>query len=226
VIGCRHNDSCVSDSDGLEGQTSWAGWVPVVTPPRPTWFDRLVRLTVDGAGGEDRVRGVVRARIEDDGGTEFSYQVARRGKLFRCTSLKGEVHIIAGRETVWSRGENSPDGYAEPRAGHVAPPDDYGFGTARPNDERWVGDDFTVVTGPPRQVEFLGRDAWEVELAPPKHKPFPMQVTIDAQTGLLLREANAAFGTFHEWIELDTDADVPDELFSWNAADRFAVRYG
>jgi hypothetical protein len=115
-------------------------------------------------------------------------------------------------------GGGSPDLYAKPRGGPHHPPDDHEFGTGRPEDERWEGDDFTTQTGPPRNVTFLGRPAWEVELAAPAHKPFPMQIIIDAETGLLLREANKALGSFHEWIELDTHADLPDDLFTWNAA--------
>jgi hypothetical protein len=75
-------------------------------------------------------------------------------------------------------------------------------------------------------VSFLGRAAWEVELAPPAHKPFPMQIVIDAHSGLLLREANQAFDTYNEWAELDTDADLPDDLFTWNDTDQIAERYG
>jgi hypothetical protein len=73
------------------------------TPPVPGWFAVFVRLMVDGTGEDDRLRGVVHARIDDDGGTEFEYRIARRGGLFRCETLDGKIHIIAGRDTVWQR---------------------------------------------------------------------------------------------------------------------------
>jgi hypothetical protein len=38
-------------------------------------------------------------------------------------------------------------------------------------------------------------------------------MVVDADTGLVLRQANQAFDTFHEWTEIDTDADLSDELF-------------
>src|SRR3954470_13457632 len=37
-------------------------------PEPPAWFRRLTDLTVHGTGTEDRITGVVHARIEDDGG--------------------------------------------------------------------------------------------------------------------------------------------------------------
>ena len=193
--------------------------------PRPSWFVELARLTVEGAGAEDRVEGLVRARVEDDGGTTFRYRVARRGDLVRCTALSGGVHLIAGPTTVWRRREDEPAITARPRTDHVATPDDYEFGCSRPDEDRWRGDDFTVPTGPATEVRCLDRRAWLVELAPPPHKPYPLSLTIDADTGLVLRQSNEHFGTYHEWIELDTDADPPDDLFTWRDADYPARRY-
>jgi hypothetical protein len=204
-------------------------------PSRPAWFDRWVLLMVHGDGGEDRVRGVVRARTDDDGGTEFHYRVARRGVQYRCESLDGRIHAIRGDDGFWSRGDgNAGPSFRPARWGFAlvqppfrppGPPDDYQFGTARPDADRWEGEDFTRPTGPARPVSFLGRPAYEIELAPPPHKPWPIQIVIDADTGLLLRSANAALDTSFEWIELDTDAHLPDALFAWNETDQFAERY-
>jgi len=52
-----------------------------------------------------------------------------------------------------------------------------------------------------------------------------MQIVIDAETGLLLRQANLAFGTFHEWTAIDLDAELPDDLFRYHDIDRPAHRY-
>jgi hypothetical protein len=43
-----------------------------------------------------------------------------------------------------------------------------------------------------------------------------MQLTVDQQTGLILRRANAAFGTFTEWNSLDLAPELPDDLFVWH----------
>jgi hypothetical protein len=66
------------------------------------------------------------------------------------------------------------------------------------------------------ETEFLGRRAWAVELAPPSHKPHPLQLVVDAATGVLLRRTNEGFGTVEEWTELQLDPDLPDELFAWD----------
>lgn len=174
-------------------------------PEAETWFRRLTDFIQHGTGAEDRIAGVVHARIEDDGGVEFDYRIYRRGPLYRCVSLDGSVHAIAGRDTYWIRRENGQM-WSEARDRFIGPPDDYEFGTARPDPDRWEGATFTRPTGPPVDLTFLGRPAWQVELAPPAHKPYPVQMIIDAETGLLLRQGNAAFGVFHEWVELDTDA--------------------
>ena len=122
---------------------------------------------------------------------------------------------IAGHETVWSRNERA-ELVEEPRRGDWFPiPDDFEFGARRLGRDRWSGDDFTRPSGPAREVRFLGRSAWEIELAPPPRKPHPMQLIVDQQTGLVLREGNAAFGTFTEWTSLDLTAELPDDLFVW-----------
>jgi hypothetical protein len=172
---------------------------------------------IEGPGEEDRVRGEIRARIAEDRLVDFSYRVARRSDLVRCEDPQGRIHVIAGQDTVWSCDPYSGQLDVSPRSPGVNPaPDDFEFGCARPTEERWEADDFTAQTADEVPVTFLGRRGWAVELAPPKHKPFAMQIVIDAATGLLLREGNDAFGTFHEWTELDTTAELPDELFRFN----------
>lgn len=212
-----------NDDEGSWGRRQAARQPGV--PVLPAWFRRLADLTVHGNGRDDRIAGVVHARIEDDGGVEFRYRVYRRGRLYRCASLDGSVHAIAGRTTYWIRRQDGQM-WTGPRDRFIGPPDDYEFGTSRPDPDRWMGDDFTRPTGPPVEITFLGRTAWQIELAPPAHKPSPMQIVVDASTGLLLRTGNATFDTFHQWVELDTDADLPDELFEYTATDQPARRYG
>jgi hypothetical protein len=210
--------------DGAKSGLMWRSGRPTPLPDPPAWVRRLTDLTVHGNGVEDRIAGIVHARIEDDGGVEFDYRVYRRGRLYRCASLDGRVHAIAGRDRYWIRRENGRI-WSDPRDRFVGAPDDYEFGTARPVPDRWDGDDFTRPTGPPVEVTFLDRTAWQVELAPPAHKPHPMQMIIDAESGLLLRQANNALDIFHEWVALDTDAQLPDERFEYTETDRPASRY-
>jgi hypothetical protein len=194
-----------------------ASGVGVVTAFR---FGELVGLMVWGTGRPDVFRGVIR-RVQGDG-EERRVRVARRGRLFREELLDGTVTEIVGEKAIWFR---------EPEVGRMwlhrqeprtyvdyarAPIGGLDVGGPRPSWERWTGTDFTRPTEPVTETEFLGRRAWAVELAPPSHKPHPLQLVVDAGTGLLLRETNRDFGTVEEWVELDLDPDLPDALFVWD----------
>jgi hypothetical protein len=53
------------------------------------------------ATAPDRLSGVVRARVEDNGGQDFAYRVVRDGRRVRCSALEGGVHVIANAPTQW-----------------------------------------------------------------------------------------------------------------------------
>ncbi len=84
----------------------------------------------------------------------------------------------------------------------------------------FAGDDFTRPTGPVGATTFLGRTAWTVELAPPDHKPFPLQLVVDAETGLILQQRNDGFGSVDEWIEFVVGEPIPPDLFVWDGPAR------
>ena len=190
---------------------------------RVPWFEDVLDAM---ASATTRYAGVVRARVDDDGGREFSYRVVRDGRRVRCSALDGTVHVIAGRQTAWTRHDGSGERVSEPvnpRFLHI--PDDYEFGVQYFDWDRWDGTDFTEPIGGPDGIIMLGRAAWRITLAPPTHKTEPMQIVVDQQTFLLLHEGNEAFGTYHQWVELDLDPDVDDDAFTWHDDDRLAMRY-
>jgi hypothetical protein len=184
----------------------------------PITFGALVGLMVCGPGGPDTVRGVVRA-VED--GVERRTRLARRGALVREEDGDGALRRIVGVDATWfGRGAEPPLRRAHETGRRFAtagaPIGGLDVGGPRPSWSRWDGTDFTRPTGPVQATEFLGRPAYALELAPPAHKPAPMQLVVDAATGLLLRAGNDAFDWVEEWTELDTGADLPDELFRWD----------
>jgi hypothetical protein len=80
----------------------------------------------------------------------------------------------------------------------------------------FTGDDFTRPTGPVGHTTFLGREAYTVELAPPAHKPFPIQLVVDSETGLVLQQRNDGFGSVDEWVEIVVGERLDeDQLFRW-----------
>ena len=181
-------------------------------------WPELIVLTVFGDGSEDSFIGEIRAHGADPNAEDDGYRIYRRGALTRSEGLDGRVHFIDGEDSRWVHYVGDEEFTALPRERHVfaSPRGSVSVGGDRPSLSRWDGTDFTRPTGPAEAVEFLGRRAWAVELAPPSHKPYPMQMIVDAATGLVLRQANAGFGTYTEFVSLQLGVELPDELFVWD----------
>ncbi|HZE48712.1 MAG TPA: hypothetical protein VE074_04070, partial [Jatrophihabitantaceae bacterium] len=77
-------------------------------------------------------------------------------------------------------------------------------------------------TGPVGATTFLGRTAWTVELAPPRHKPHPIQLVVDSETGLVLQQRNDGFGSVDEWAEFVVGEPLDPALFTWVGPTRSA----
>ena len=87
---------------------------------------------------------------------------------------------------------------------------------ARREAQALLGDDFTRPTGSVGSTSFLGRPAWTVELAPPVHKPHPIQLVVDAETGIVLQQRNDGLGMVDEWTELVVGETFDAALFRWD----------
>jgi len=137
------------------------------------------------------------------------------GHRRRIEEADGSLRMVVGRKSFWrwveevdvpvaARNHRVYD-WREPGAEIVH----------RYGQDSWEGDDFTVPTGPVGRTEHLGRAAWTVELAPPPHKPHPMQLVIDAETGYVLAMRADGWGAVEEWIELVVGEDLDPGLFEW-----------
>lgn len=206
-----------------------------------TWPE-LVVLMGFGDGREDTVSGLLRVRdvnpIDDESADdevdgdverhpvlgriavhEAQLRVSRRGQLLRVERPDGRVSAIFGADTTWLF-----EGGGDVPVAYDAHATSFGWAGAdfvrRLPPSRWEGDDFTRLTGPIEDVEYLGRPAYAFELAPPRRKPYPLQLIVDAQTGIVLRQANRDFGSYEEWLEVDVDADLGEDLFRWDGPTR------
>ena len=188
-------------------------------------FAELVALMVLGTGEPDSAAGVVRHSSPED--EDWTQRVWRRGDLVRRESLEGRVLVVEGVDVQWLRFGNHEHFTAIPRQGSMfaSPIGGLEPGGERPSFSRWDGTDFTRPTGPVTSTTFLGRDCWLVELAPPRHKPYPIQVTVDAATGLVLRSANREFGSVTEFTEVEIGGELPDDLFVWDGPARPESEY-
>lgn len=79
----------------------------------------------------------------------------------------------------------------------------------------FAGGGFSRPTGPVGTTTFLGRPAYTVELAPPSHQPFPIQLVVDAETGLVLQQRNDGLDSADEWVEIAVGEPLDDEVFRW-----------
>jgi hypothetical protein len=189
----------------------------------------LVALMALGNGPEPSLSGIVHVRaVEPDEDTadavlpgvgavritDDRHRVVKRGNLIRRDRLDGRPMAIFGDVTkwIWLNDDELPTVF---RAGAAWGWDDH-WVVQRPTLRRWEGDDFTHPTGPVRSTTMHGRAAWSVELAPPSHKPFPLTLVVDAETGIVLQERNDGFGSITEWLELSLGAELSDDLFVWS----------
>ncbi|MGW5524460.1 hypothetical protein [Gordonia sp. NPDC003950] len=81
----------------------------------------------------------------------------------------------------------------------------------------WAGsDDFTRPTQRPIEtVEFLGRPAWAVELAPPRHKPAPIGIVVDRETGAVVEERSDHFGLSSSYVEFEVVESIDPAVFAY-----------
>lgn len=182
------------------------------------WLEILVRV----CGGEQAERpfiGVLEVfdpEAEDEDGEPTwpsQVRVFKDRDRYRVESLDGRLLTIRSHEFTYA--------FHDAETPARMPNEDEASGGAHSHAIRrreprdWRGDDFTKPAGPPRATQYLGRDAWEIELAPPRHKPSPYVMTVDAVNGMVLEEHSVMFGPLSRWLELDEQESLPEELFVW-----------
>jgi len=215
----------------------------------PSWV-ALLTLMVHGPDPEPTVRGAIRSWPGDDESAGYfgwtatagdplpvftgvrpdstdqraavrPIRVWRDGERIRIEEPDGAVNLIVGDDTCWQFDREHDTPIASPRtAVRYA-----GSGTellTRREPAAFVGDDFTRPIGPVGATTFLGRPAWTVELAPPRHKPHPVQLVVDSGTGLVLQQRNDGFGSVDEWVEFIVGEPLDPALFAWAGRTRSA----
>lgn len=141
-------------------------------------------------------------------------RVWRDGRRVRVEQPDGTPLFITDGETAWQFGADG----ATPTAAEAGRVYYHGPGAElliTRSAAEWLSDDFTRPARPVREVEYLGRRCWDVELAPPEHKPHPMQMVVDRDSGAVLEQRSDAFGFSVGFTEFAVGEDVDDSTFAW-----------
>ena len=197
-----------------------------MTPP--SWLELMVRM-IAGEREEEPFVGLLEvSTYDEDSPWPSVVRVFKDRGRYRVEDLDGAVLTIRNDEHTFvfrTDGDDHrqdcdlpagvPHRYDNDGDGEYRPGAHAEFIERRPPTD-WRGDDFTTPTGPARATTHLGRDAWEVELAPPDHKPSPLVLTIDARHGMTYEQRSISFGTLSRWRELAIVESHADQLFEWH----------
>lgn len=191
-----------------------------MTEPAPPWSHMVGRM----AAAEYRTaRGRIRYRDPDplnaggepaEGTYEFWYAAP---SCWRVEDKQGPLHI----QTVEWLHVRDQDGRMQrlPQQANTAWGFSYGTRDVVRKRGRRVAfsrrDDFSVPTGRGVAATVADRAAWEYVLATPTHKPYPLRVTVDDETGAVLRLAVPEANSFVEAVEFVPDCPLEEGAFDW-----------
>jgi len=177
----------------------------------PTWRDFVA---LEGRPVSVTVRGTVRV---DDGQTDTIERMTYAPPdHWRIEADDGTLRYLANDtgHVQYPRG-GGPVACFQPRdAGHwqsggtASPP------LIRPRGLDPLDDDFTRPIGPVRELTYLGRPAWQVVLAPPARKPYPMVQVVDVATGLTLAMQSLDGHLLLGFTAIETGITLPDDTFA------------
>ncbi|HST49565.1 hypothetical protein [Jatrophihabitans sp.] len=197
----------ISSRDGDDTSRQYFGWAVIGGQPMPVF--------AGFASAVDAEPGAMPPDEPDPAEQEpVLIRVWRAGRRVRLERPDGRPSLIVGDSECWRFRGDDPVPVVAPSSAVVY----QGNGTDlldRREANSFVGNDFTRPTGPVGSTTFLGRPAYTVELAPPSHKPYPLQLVVDAETGLVLQQRNDGFGSVDEWVEIAVGEPLDDELFRW-----------
>lgn len=219
----------ISSREGADPSQHYFGWAVFGDQPLPVFagfLDADEAAEPDGQGPDD---ALPEGSADESGSTvpgppdadaePVLTRAWRSGRRVRLERPDGRPSLLVGERSCWQFRGDDPVPVESPSSAVAY----QGNGTQllrRREASEFTGDDFTRPTGPVGRTTFLGRDAYTVELAPPAHKPFPIQLVVDAETGLVLQQRNDGFGSVDEWVEIVVGEHLDDQLFRWQGPSR------
>lgn len=218
----------------MAGSPSWVHLLALmVAGPSPeptvrgTIRSRVAEGDAAGPTGWFAYTPIVRV-FPADGTAARIIQVWRDGARVRIADAEGLPGLIIGEEASWRfESEHSTPVEADPgSAVYVIPGahlltrrslNEFAVNTSnRYRDYLGVRNaDVLELAVPIVATTFLDRPAWTVQLDS-QCRPHPLQLVVDAETGLVLQERSDAVGTVVEWVEFIVGETLDASLFRWD----------
>ena len=180
----------------------------------PTWAEMLGRAM--GASFDTAVGTVAWSDPEEDppgdrGSLRFAFAEPDR---WRIEDDEGPFVITGGDQTFV---RTAPGLMAVLGDGHVGLQHDPrhlidGPTVAASLSER---NDFSRPIGPAEEAEIDGRLGWRFVLAPPPHKPAPLEVVLDDETGVVLEYRSLGADYWEMLTSFEVNVSLDDESFTW-----------
>ena len=177
-------------------------------------WDQLRPLMLTGPETPVRVRGTIVSTADDDSPLET--RVWLDGGRVRLERPDGSPVLVLGDSLTWRFGDAT--GEQRPLVSPRRELDSWYEARVAFRRSQTEADlfGFSEPVGPFAQVGHLGRPAWSFAFWPPRSKPSPMHVVVDATTGLTLHVHLADPGRHVEWTTFDEVDTLPAELFAWH----------
>ncbi|WP_305092506.1 hypothetical protein [Prescottella sp. R16] len=195
-----------------------------------TWVEVLVTMA---DGPRLPIRGVIRRTPDEPERVNFAYagpapvfvgigdivRIWRDGAKVRIETSDGRPTFVTDGETVWRFDDTDrpPLSSTPDRVRYLGTGSELVFA----RDARdWVGDDYTRPAGPIGDTEFLGRDCWVVDLAPPPRKQGLLRLVVDRESGAVLSESNTEGGHRIAYTEVTVGEPIDPAVFTWTGPSR------
>lgn len=184
----------------------------------PTWAEmmgRAMAVTFDTAVGTLAWSDPDEDPPDDRGAIRFWFAQPDRWRIEDDQGpflIKGEARAVL-RRAAGVMGELSPD-----------------HGIGMPHDPRHMIDgrqvveslsernDFSRPMGPAVETEIGGRLGWQFVLAPPAHKPSPLEVVFDDATGAVLEYRSQGGDYWETLTSFEVDVELDHGRFAWDGA--------
>ena len=178
----------------------------------------VLQAILDGQAEEPKMVGTLVVNRPDHPWPS-EVRVSKSQEKYRVESMAGELLTVhtPDRTVVFRPGQELPDQFDHGPWGAVGT---HSGAIERRDPFDWTLDDFTVPTKPPIQIQFLGLPAWEIELAPPRRKPAPLVMIVDATHGMTYAQRSLRYGDFFTWTNIHAVEELSEELFEYSGPTR------